>query len=215
MVRMNEFSDSNLTYGHLISIEKLWMQSRQSLSSCLTLTIQQNSSNAWWRHQMETVSVLLAICAGNSPVTGEFPAQRPVKWSFDASFNLRMNKWLSKQWWDWWFETPSRPLWRHCNRFSLSRPAQCVITDVSHMESPPPRNNHFKKILTSMLHIYSQLKAIDQESLYIRKESRESNKCGPIIYKHPSSLPRKRQAITGQSFGYVPISPIAYFSQWA
>ena len=28
---------------------------------------------------METFSALLAICAGNSPVTGEFPAQRPVR----------------------------------------------------------------------------------------------------------------------------------------
>ena len=28
----------------------------------------------WWRHQMETFSALLAICAGNSPVTGEFRA---------------------------------------------------------------------------------------------------------------------------------------------
>ena len=28
----------------------------------------------WWRHQMETFSALLAICAGNSPVTEEFPA---------------------------------------------------------------------------------------------------------------------------------------------
>ena len=27
----------------------------------------------WWRHQMETFSALLAICAGNSPVSGEFP----------------------------------------------------------------------------------------------------------------------------------------------
>ena len=27
----------------------------------------------WWRHQMETFSALLALCAGNSPVTGEFP----------------------------------------------------------------------------------------------------------------------------------------------
>ena len=27
---------------------------------------------------METFSAFLAICAGNSPVTGEFPAQRPV-----------------------------------------------------------------------------------------------------------------------------------------
>ena len=22
---------------------------------------------------------------------------------------------LSKQWWGWWFEAPSRPLWHHCN----------------------------------------------------------------------------------------------------
>ena len=27
---------------------------------------------------METFSVLLAFCAGNSPVAGEFPTQRPV-----------------------------------------------------------------------------------------------------------------------------------------
>ena len=32
----------------------------------------------WWRHQMEAFSALMAVCAGNSPVTGEFPAQRPV-----------------------------------------------------------------------------------------------------------------------------------------
>ena len=36
-----------------------------------------------WRHQMEPFSALLAICAGNSPVPGEFPAQRPVTRSFD------------------------------------------------------------------------------------------------------------------------------------
>ena len=34
---------------------------------------------AWWRHRMETFSALLALCVrGNSPVTGEFPSQRPV-----------------------------------------------------------------------------------------------------------------------------------------
>ena len=44
---------------------------------------------------METFSVLLAICAGNSPVTGEFPAQRPVTLSFDVFFDLRPNKQLS------------------------------------------------------------------------------------------------------------------------
>ena len=64
---------------------------------------------------METFSALLAICAGNSPVTGEFPAQRPVTRSFDVLFDLRLNKRLSKQSWGWWFETQSRPLWRHYN----------------------------------------------------------------------------------------------------
>ena len=46
----------------------------------------------WWRHEMETFSALLAICAGNSPVPGEFPAQRPVTRSFDVFFDLRLNK---------------------------------------------------------------------------------------------------------------------------
>ena len=29
-----------------------------------------------WRHQMEAFSALLALCAGNSPVTDEFRPQR-------------------------------------------------------------------------------------------------------------------------------------------
>ena len=46
---------------------------------------------------------------------GEFPAQRPVTRSFDVCFDLSLNKRLNKQSRDWWFETQSRPLWRHCN----------------------------------------------------------------------------------------------------
>ena len=76
-------------------------------------------TNPWWRHQMEIFSALLAICAWNSPVTGEFTAQRPVTRSFDVVFDLRLNKRLSKQWWGWWFETPSCPLWRHRNALSV------------------------------------------------------------------------------------------------
>ena len=56
-----------------------------------------NVRKPWWRHQMETFSALLALCAGNSPVTGEFPTWRPVTQSFDVSFDLRLNKRLSKQ----------------------------------------------------------------------------------------------------------------------
>ena len=69
----------------------------------------------WWHHEMETFSALLAICAGNSLVPGEFPPQRPVTWSCDVFFDLCLNKQLSKQWWGWWFETLSYPFWRHRN----------------------------------------------------------------------------------------------------
>ena len=43
---------------------------------------------------METFSALLAICAGNSPITGDFPAQRPVTRSFDVDLRL-INGWVN------------------------------------------------------------------------------------------------------------------------
>ena len=47
---------------------------------------------------METFFALLAICAGNSPVPGEFPAQRPVTRSFDVLFDLRpKNGWVNNR----------------------------------------------------------------------------------------------------------------------
>ena len=63
----------------------------------------------WWRHQMETFSALLAICAGNSPVAGEFSAQRPVTRSFDVFFDLGLNERLNNG------ETQSCSWWRHSN----------------------------------------------------------------------------------------------------
>ena len=41
---------------------------------------------------MESFSALLAISAGNSPVTDEFPTHRPVTRSFDVIFDLRLIK---------------------------------------------------------------------------------------------------------------------------
>ena len=58
-------------------------------------------------------SALLALCAENSPVTGEFHSQRPVRRSFDVLFALRLNKRFSKQSWGWQFEPTSCSLWRH------------------------------------------------------------------------------------------------------
>ena len=82
----------------------------------------------WWHHQMETFFTLLVLCAGNSLVTSEFPSQRPVTQSFDVSFDLCLNKRLSKQSWGWWFQMPSCSLWRHCNVYSITK--HCVNISI-------------------------------------------------------------------------------------
>ena len=93
------------------------------------------SALTWWRHRMGTFSALLVLCTGNSPVTGEFPSQRPVTRSFDVFFDLRPNKRLSKQSWNWWFETLSWTLWRHSNEmflsFSASRTAGPCLDNIN------------------------------------------------------------------------------------
>ena len=65
-----------------------------------------------WRHFPRYWAFVREI---NSPVTGEFLTQRPVRRSFDVFFGLPLNKRLSKQSWDVRFETPSRPGWRNSN----------------------------------------------------------------------------------------------------
>ena len=46
-------------------------------------------------------------------------------------FDLRMNKRLSKQAWGWWLETPSGPLWRHCNVNMRTLPTKILFTSQS------------------------------------------------------------------------------------
>ena len=98
-------------------------------------TLVYHTGTVWWRHHMETFSAFLAICARNSPVTGKFPSQRPVTRSFDIFFDQCLNKRWSKQSGGWWFKTPSRPLWRHCNGnrtfyWAISFGAQVVLKSV-------------------------------------------------------------------------------------
>ena len=76
---------------------------------------------------LETLGRLSALRPGNSPMTGKFPAQRPVTRSFNVFFDLRLNQHLSKQWRRRWFETPSGSLWRYCNmRLPGSNPGPLV-----------------------------------------------------------------------------------------
>ena len=66
-----------------------------------------------WRLPMETFSALLALCAGNSPVTDEFPSQRPVT----RNFVVFLDSHLNNGWANNLFERLSCSLWRHCNVF--------------------------------------------------------------------------------------------------
>ena len=95
---------------HLFGLQIYWdLKYVISESICLSITR--------WRHDMETVSALLALCGeeymmmssnGNIfRVAGHLCGEL---WCF---FDLRVNKRLSKQSWGWWFETLSRPWWRH------------------------------------------------------------------------------------------------------
>ena len=60
-----------------------------------------------WRIQMEIFSTLLVLFAGNSPVTDEFPAQRPWRGALMLSLNCAwINGWVNNR------EADLRRLWR-------------------------------------------------------------------------------------------------------
>ena len=107
----------------------------------------------WWRHQMETLSALLALCAGNSPVTGEFPSQRPVTRSFDVFFDMCLNKRLSKQSRGWWIETPSRPIWRHHKASSGYK--ESWVKSYYHTLIPETNWNGKKEVCSAFLGVHS------------------------------------------------------------
>ena len=79
-----------------------------------------------WRNQMEKFCALVVLREGNSPVTVEFPSQRPMRQGFGL-FDLRLNKRLSKPSSRWWLDTPSRSVWNHCNVvFSMIYTIKCA-----------------------------------------------------------------------------------------
>ena len=96
-------------------------------------------SNAIWGHddviKWKHFSALLALCAGNSPVTSEFPSQRPVTRSFDVFCDLRLNKRLSKQSWGWWWDAivliMTSLIW-HRTGSTLIHAVACCLAKTSH-----------------------------------------------------------------------------------
>ena len=77
---------------------------------------------SWWRHQMETFSALLALCAGNSPV----PLNSPHKgqWRRALMFSL-ICAWIN----DWVSNREAGDLRRHCGHYDVNVIFQvCFIT---------------------------------------------------------------------------------------
>ena len=65
------------------------------MSQCSTSSITHHWS-PWWRHQIETFSPLLALCAGNSHITCELPSQCGGALMF--SLNCAWTNGLAKNW---------------------------------------------------------------------------------------------------------------------
>ena len=111
------------------------------LTHCLNEKVHNAVTSDYCRTGLRTLmswngkfSALLAICAGNSPATGEFPTQRPVTQSFGVLFDLHLNERLNKKSWGCWFETPSRLLWHHSN--VVTRCAPLPLKPVAPYDSP-------------------------------------------------------------------------------
>ena len=87
----------------------------------------------WYRHERLGTDLMFLLVIHDDVIKWKhFPCYWPFVWGIHRSpvnsphkgqwcralmFTLicALNKWLSKQSWGWWFETPLRPLWRHCN----------------------------------------------------------------------------------------------------
>ena len=80
----------------------------ECVNSVLLWLLMMTSSNG-------NIFCVTALPFVRGPFIGELPTQRPETRSFDIFFDPLLNKRLSKQPWCWWFETPSRSLWRHCD----------------------------------------------------------------------------------------------------
>ena len=99
------------------------------------------------------------LCAGNSPVTGEFPSPRPMAQSFYVFFGLRQNTRLSRHSRRRWFETPSRSLWRHCNDGDKDRDH-----DVTNVDSWTQKR-------TEKLKIKTHKKSLAETGIFRKKRS--------------------------------------------
>ena len=97
-------------FCHVISLVKTTINVFKWLVICIRVSPVTNFGYLWPHRWQNNDSIMtssngnlfcvLALCTGNSPVTGEFPSQRPVTRSFDVFFDLRLNTQLRLVIWD-------------------------------------------------------------------------------------------------------------------
>ena len=125
------------------------------------------------------------FCVGNSLVSGEFPAQRPVTQGFGVFFDLRLIKWLSKHSRGWWFEMLSCPLYIITSLslvHQLTRPSLVQIM-AYHMFSTKPLTE--PKLTYYELELWEQI-WLKSESKF--KTSYWKNKFENVNYEIPAIL---------------------------
>ena len=116
------------------NLNEMWIyndfHSQKCIRKCRLQNVGHHDDVIQWKH----FRIIGHLCG---EITGQrwIPSQRPVTRSFDVFFDLRPNKLLSKQSWCWWFETLSRPLWRHCNVSGLNF-LTCVLYACEHFINP-------------------------------------------------------------------------------
>ena len=101
----------------------------EQLAASILRTGTWDHTKGMWAHILNLVKVYFHNASSNGsifrvsgPLCGEFTGHRWIpltkgQWRGALMFSLicAFNKRLNKQSWGWWFETPSRSLWRHCN----------------------------------------------------------------------------------------------------
>ena len=116
----------------------------------------------------------------NSPHKGQW------RWGFDVVFDLRLNKQWSKPSRRWWFETPSRSLWRHRNVLTLYLVnwtlAHCDIFTGIYSYSMFWKKKNIHEAGNPIYDLWSTFIALDVVPCYIRRRYQQSIEYICIVY---------------------------------
>ena len=101
-------------------------RNKNSIGILITILIDQ-SLYLWYYSEFTRFITAPKYNIMTSSNGNKFPLYWPLTRNFDVFFDLRLNKWLSKQSWGWWFETPSHPVWRDGNELKSRETSLDII----------------------------------------------------------------------------------------